>query len=602
MAVLSSPSETDNFMKLNPDLLWCAGWGLLGFVFLVVILICFSHTIANLFRDIPGRIVQLFTIGNLITIVFCVLAGVAAVHFGDFPSYTTIGTSLIGLGIVWLSTTPKKEEEIVAELGGYSWNKNDFCRHWLITAQIGTGKTTAAITNLQDSVFQHNPHRSDENGLILEHGWGGVCIDDKGTYWEFLQAMADHHGRSQDLELLQTRPEWADHSWKPKTILNPLSDDRIPANTYADAIATCYRNASDGVEGNAFFTNQAVSNIGMGIELARMLGRFPCLHEINDILQGSDLMQAALQKIEERLSKSEIPLDKGERAKTVISHFKTKFLNQPEEQLGGVKSTIGNYLNYFGTPDVVEVFGQPSGNTVEFSDIDRGKIFCISMPQKYQIERRYIGSLLIVLFLQHAKRRFDALARQRANSNIIALWADEAQRFLSGREDADILREAKAAIIASTQMHEGFYPSMRREVADVFIGNLSNRVIFRAASRASAEASANYIGQKDVWKRSYSYGKGGRSVSRHKEEEFKLRPTDLMNEKKFPTFTAVVYHCAKGWRKRKLKPLLVTTLQKRAEATREARAKRTPVDSAVQVIGARDQENEKGLDQQPQST
>src|SRR6266481_9586863 len=129
-------------MKLNPDLLWCAGWGLLGFVFLVVILICFSHTIANLFRDIPGRIVQLFTIGNLITIVFCVLAGVAAVHFGDFPSYTTIGTSLIGLGIVWLSTTPKKEEEIVAELGGSAGKKNTFCGNWLLKARLETGKRT----------------------------------------------------------------------------------------------------------------------------------------------------------------------------------------------------------------------------------------------------------------------------------------------------------------------------------------------------------------------------------------------------------------------------------------------------------------------------
>jgi hypothetical protein len=221
-----------------------------------------------------------------------------------------------------------------------------------------------------------------------------------------------------------------------------------------------------------------------------MLGRFPCLHEINDILQDSSLLKAALAKIEERLSKGEIPLDRVERAKSVINHFKGKYLNQPEEQLGGVKSTIHNYLNYFGTPDVVEVFGQPAGNTVEFSDIDKGKIFCISMPQKYQIERRYVGSLLIVLFLQHAKRRFDALADQRKNSNLLILWADEGQRFLSGREDADILREAGAAIVASTQMHEGFYPTMRREVADVFIGNLSNRVIFRPASSQSAEASA----------------------------------------------------------------------------------------------------------------
>ena len=30
--------------------------------------------------------------------------------------------------------------------------------------------------------------------------------------------------------------------------------------------------------------------------------------------------------------------------------------NQPAEQLGGVRETIGNYLQYFLTPEVAEVF------------------------------------------------------------------------------------------------------------------------------------------------------------------------------------------------------------------------------------------------------
>jgi type IV secretory pathway TraG/TraD family ATPase VirD4 len=37
-------------------------------------------------------------------------------------------------------------------------------------------------------------------------------------------------------------------------------------------------------------------------------------------------------------------------------HFTNRFLNQPEEQLGGVRETIGNYLQYFLTPEVAEVF------------------------------------------------------------------------------------------------------------------------------------------------------------------------------------------------------------------------------------------------------
>lgn len=558
-------------INLEPQILLYAGGGILASVLLIVLLICFSNTIAKQFSDIPGRITKLISLGNLFIIILCALAGVATVHYANFPSYTTLATTIIGLTIVWLSTTPQKQEEIVAKLAGYAWDKNDFSRHWLITGQVGTGKTAAAITNLQDSVFTHNPHKDGQPG------WGGVCVDDKGTYWEFIQPMADYHGRKDDLTLLQTRPEWADHNWRPPAIFNPLSDERIPANTYADAIATCFRNASEsGGEGHAFFTNQAVSNIGQGIELCRMMGRFPCLHEINDLLQDSEMLKAALKKVEQRLSKGEIPLDKVERAKSVISHFQGKYLNQPEEQLGGIKSTIHNYLNYFATPDVVQVFGQPNDNTVEFSDIDKGKIFCISMPQKYQIERRYVGSLLIVLFLQHAKRRFDALAEQRKKNNLLVLWADEGQRFLSGREDADILREASAAIVVATQMHESFYPNMRREVADVFMGNLSNRVIFRAATSPSAEASAGFLGKKEVWKKSYSHGKGGRSVNRHKDEEYKVKPLQLLNERRFPKFTAVVYHCSKGFRRRKLKPMFVTTLKERAEARKGNANKEQP--------------------------
>ena len=38
------------------------------------------------------------------------------------------------------------------------------------------------------------------------------------------------------------------------------------------------------------------------------------------------------------------------------THFVQRFLNQPAEQLGGVRETIGNYLQYFLTPEVAEVF------------------------------------------------------------------------------------------------------------------------------------------------------------------------------------------------------------------------------------------------------
>ena len=49
--------------------------------------------------------------------------------------------------------------------------------------------------------------------------------------------------------------------------------------------------------------------------------------------------------------------------------------------------------------------------------------------------------------------------------------------------------------------------------------------------------------------------------------------TPLQNEKRFPKFTAVVYHCSKGFRRRKLKSLFVRTLKDRAKKAVEKKAR-----------------------------
>jgi hypothetical protein len=65
----------------------------------------------------------------------------------------------------------------------------DFCRGWLITGQVGTGKTSGAINTMLWQVSKNL------------HTWGGVCVDDKGLYWETLQKMMRHLQREQDLML-----------------------------------------------------------------------------------------------------------------------------------------------------------------------------------------------------------------------------------------------------------------------------------------------------------------------------------------------------------------------------------------------------------------
>ncbi|HLX68414.1 MAG TPA: hypothetical protein VKV04_02195, partial [Verrucomicrobiae bacterium] len=60
----------------------------------------------------------------------------------------------------------------VAQFGSLTWKRNQFCRGWLITGDTGSGKTSSGINQLAHQVFQN------------ERKWGGLCIDEKGIYWE----------------------------------------------------------------------------------------------------------------------------------------------------------------------------------------------------------------------------------------------------------------------------------------------------------------------------------------------------------------------------------------------------------------------------------
>jgi putative ABC transport system permease protein len=71
---------------------------------------------------------------------------------------------------------PRKARPIVARLGGLVWKRNQFCRGWLITGDTGSGKTSSGINQLAHQVFQNEPT------------WGGLCVDEKGVYWETLAA------------------------------------------------------------------------------------------------------------------------------------------------------------------------------------------------------------------------------------------------------------------------------------------------------------------------------------------------------------------------------------------------------------------------------
>jgi hypothetical protein len=472
------------------------------------------------------------------TLDFVPLKSYSGFHaFSGFLKPTMLGFGILLLIMALRQLLGRQQTHHVAKLGGLVWKRNQFCRGWLITGDTGSGKTSSGINQLAHQVFQNEPK------------WGGLCIDEKGVYWETLAGMARHYTREHDLIHLQIRTDEADTQWTPPHRFNLTGDRSIPFTTYAKFVVDTASSLGQGGD-KGFFKSQAQTHIAHALELLFELKRPVTLLGAFELLSNNELLEEELKNLD---SLFETP-----RRTAVYTHFFDRFLTQPAEQFGGVRETIGNYLQYFLTPEVAEVFCTGE-STFDFAAIDQGKIILTTMPQKFQTERRYVNTFLKLLFYNHALRRFDKAKAARGMDNLLILWADEAQRFMTASEDGtsdyncvDVIREAGATVVAAAQSTTSLVPPLGNDKSKVLTLNLRNRMIFRSADEADAVQAADFIGKKRVIKRSWGYSAGKRNVNYNETEEHKIKPHKLRNLR---DHECVLVHCERGFRRVTLPPL-----------------------------------------------
>ena len=430
---------------------------------------------------------------------------------------------------------------VILRLGGFSWTREDFCRGWLITGETGSGKTLGGINAMLWEVTKNCPN------------WGGVCVDDKGLYAETLTEMLRRVGRADDLLLLQVRPEHAAPEWRPPHTFNFLADPYLPFSGKAKII--CDVAASQGQRSDqTFFRTQAQVQMEFAFRVLHAAKLAVTLDTVYDILTSDTKLEEAVQEAEN---------EGGPGVEKLREHFDQNFKGQPPEQLGGVRTTIANYLAYFKDPDIANVFCPLNPPTVAMRDVDRGKIICVSIPQKFPVERRYLQTLLKLAFYSHALRRFDRSAAERAQDNLIIFWAGEAQKVVTAADDGlsdynvvDVIREARATFVGDTQAYTSLVPPMGDEKkAKVFIANMANRITFKAADEESAKIAADTLGKRTIRKRTYGWSAGRRTSSWTADEKYFIEPHEFRRLRKFQ---AVVQHCEKGFRRTQLPPRTAT--------------------------------------------
>ena len=472
-------------------------------------------------------------------IIICVGIAVYVRRYSEtvFIIFGALSVWYLWCGISERRRHARSRPKPILRLGGYSWTMNDFCRGWLITGETGSGKTLSVINTMLWQVTQSCP------------SWGGICIDDKGLYWETLSIMFRALGREKDLILLRVRPEDESLDWEPPHTFNFLEDQRLPYSAKAKDVCDVAGSLGQGGD-QPFFKTQAEIQMDFAFRALDCAGYSVTLDNAYLILTSEDEMKVLVEK----LMASEKPEAKG-----LVEHYRTNIESQPAEQIGGVRGTLSNRLKHFTPPDIAKVFCPPDKSTFSISEIDKGKVICVSIPQRFKTERRYIHTLLKLVFYSHVLLRFDRPAEERAKHNLLVLWADEAQKIITASEDGtsdynvvDVIREAKATVVAATQSYTSLIPPIGDEKkAKVFIANMANKVTCKAADEESAKIAADTLGKKKVKKRTYGYSAGKRTVSYTDEDKYYIEPHEFRRLRKFQ---AVVQHCEAGFRKVKLPP------------------------------------------------
>ena len=426
------------------------------------------------------------------------------------------------------------EDYTIIRFGKLKWDLNDFCRGWSITGRTGSGKTASAIMRILHQLFKNYIN------------WGGLAVDEKGNFHEILTGISSHYKLKNKLINLQVRPEFAPKEWSPKYKFNLLSYPGIPWSTYAKIIVDTA--SSLGQENDkAFFKTQAQIHIAKAMEFLEVLNKPVTISNISKLLKSKESFIEMTNGMTDEQAVHESAI-----------HFADNFLNQPEEQQGAVISTIYNYLHFFNEPDLQEVFS-PNESNVQFEDIDKGKIFCVSLPQKYQTERKYINTFMKFLYYTHALRRFDLPSSERKKKNLLVFFADEAQGVVTSSAGAmedsrviDKIREAKATVVFAAQSITSYTGALKKENVNILLLNLSNQIYYTLADYEAAKIAANTLGKKEITKKNYTHNQLKTSTHTQKIEEFYFKESHLMKLKKFH---CIIRHCEGKFIKKKLTPV-----------------------------------------------
>ena len=425
--------------------------------------------------------------------------------------------------------------QIVLAFAGFRWTRDKANRHFFFSGDTGSGKTSG-MNGLMAALISRNPTL------------GGVVMANKGDEWFYLEWLAKKYGREKDI--IRLRPRMVGESEKSPHRLNVTGDARLPFTTRARILVDTAA-ALNPKDEKSFFKIKGAGHIGRAFELLAEIGRPITATNAYDLLTSKTELEIALAEL--------AALEPTVRHLRLAEIFEQTFVkHEAKEQRAGEIGTSQNYLEYLGTPEIAEIFSSNQPDTCSIADVDKGKIFCIDVPQDYTTERQYVFTVIKLLVYRHALRRYALPPWEKYALNQLIYVGDEFQNVITASHDGtsdfnviDRLRDCMLMLIVSAQAFESLIPPQTKEQAEVLALNLKNLVMYRAASETDALRCANALGKRWVERATRTVHPDHTARTYSQVEEYRIKPHEFRN---LPDHTAVVRHCTNGFKKVCLRP------------------------------------------------
>ena len=462
--------------------------------------------------------------GYVVGAVLCALAG-GLFYYADHRRYVRDPAGKV-VADRW---------QIVLAFAGFRWTRDKANRHFFFSGDTGSGKTSG-MNGLLADLMRRNPTL------------GGVVMANKGDEWFYLEWLAKKYGREHDI--IRLRPRLVGEPGKAIHRLNVTGDARLPFTTRARILVDTAA-ALNPKDEKGFFKVKGAAHIGRAFELLADIGRPTTATNAYDLLTSERELKAALEKLTE--------LEPTERRIRLAETLEQTYLkHEAKEQRAGEIGTSQNYLEYLGTAEIAEIFSSNEPDTCTMADVDKGKIFCIDVPQDYTTERQYVFTVIKLLLYRHALRRYALPPWQKYALNQLVYVGDEFQNAITASHDGtsdfnviDRLRDCMLMLVVSAQAFESLIPPQTKEQAEVLALNLKNLVMYRAASEADALRCANALGKHWVERATRTVHLDHTAHTYQRVEEYRIKPHEFRS---LPDHTAVVRHCTNGFKKVSLRP------------------------------------------------